>query len=176
MAEEGKDVPLESLPGPVVVDPPKDPAELTPKDEKTVPYERFKEVNDELAKLKKEPVKVINKALGVDDYIDISAALEGLDPREKQYLANRHKETGKQLAELRGEEDFSLWQTAYRAKVEKENSLKPSNKQPEVDSPKSVEDFLRGATMEEKEKFLTENNLLKQARPRADRVDIGGRR
>lgn len=141
---------------------------------KTVPYERFKEVNDELARLKKEPVKVINKSLDVGDYIDISASLEGLDQREKERLAYEHKLTGRSLNELRQDEDFLLWQSAHRAKVEKEKlALKPTGTQAESDAPKSFSQKLAGASMADKEKILTEAGLYRSPRPRVDRVNLG---
>src|SRR3990167_1914049 len=90
-------------------------------DEKTVPYSRFREVNEELTKLKNQPAKtVVKNTLDVEDYIDISASLEGLDQREKEYLAEQHKLSGKSLGEIRKDENFNLWQSAYRDKVEKE--------------------------------------------------------
>jgi len=145
------------------------------KADKTIPYERFRQVNDELAKLKKQPVKVVNKALEVDDFIDISASLEGLDQREKEYIAQQHKYTGKSLKEIRNDENFLLWQTAYQQKVEKEKALAPSNKQTETDRPKSLLDKLKGASFEDKEKILSERGLYRTVRPRADRQFIGGK-
>jgi hypothetical protein len=117
-------------------------------------------------------------SLDVDDYIDISASLEGLDQREKEYLAQQHKLTGKPMSDIRKEEDFNLWQTAYRSKVEKEKlTLKPSGTQSESDRPMSFDDKLNNAkTIEEKEKLLAEAGLYKEARPKADRSHIGGQR
>ena len=142
-------------------------------EEKVVPYSRFKEVNDQLENLRKQPTKVINKALDVEDYIDISASLEGLDQREKERLAKEHKLSGRPLSDIRKDEDFQLWQSAYREKAEKERlALKPSGTQAEADRPKSFMDRLSGASMEDKEKLLTEAGLYKQMRPKADRVSI----
>lgn len=148
-------------------------------EEKVVPYSRFKEVHDELEKYKKQPVKVINKALNVEDYIDISASLEGLDQREKEYLAQQHKYTGMPLSEIRKNEDFLLWQGAHRNKVEKEKlTLAPSSKQSESDQPRSLNDRLSTASLEEKEAILTKAGLYKTVRPRSDkdRAYIGPQR
>jgi hypothetical protein len=144
-------------------------------EEKTVPFSRFKEVNDELSRLKKEPPKVVTKtSLGVEDYIDISASLEGLDQKEKEKLAREHKLTGKPLAEIRKDEDFSLWQEAYRAKKEKELSLKPSGTQSESDKPMTFAQRLTSTpSMADKEKLLTDAGLYRSPRPRPDRVDLG---
>ena|SRR3990167_4780503 len=160
---------------PIVSEDEKTPTESEPiKSDRTVPYERFKQVNEELAKLKKQPVKTVNKSLDVEDYIDISASLEGLDQKEKTYLAEQHKLSGKSLKDIRNDENFLLWQGAYRQKVEKEKSLKPNSAQSESDKPRSLSEKLRGVSLEEKEKLLTEAGLYKNPRPRADRVSIGG--
>lgn len=145
--------------------------------EQAVPYSRFKEVNDELARLKTQPAKVINKALDVEDYIDISASLEGLDQKEKERLAREHKLTGKTLSEIRKDEDFLLWQSAYRAKVEKEQlALKPSGTQSESERPQSFLEKLSRASVAEKEKMLSEAGLYVEPKPRLDRKDLGGPR
>lgn len=114
-----------------------------------------------------------NKQLDVSDYIDISASLEGLDQREKEYLAREHKLSGKPLADIRKDENFELWQSAYRAKVEKEKlTLKPSGTQSETARPQTLQERLRAATVEEKEVILAENGLYKSPRPR-NAVKIG---
>lgn len=154
------------------------PADSAPKtEEKVVPYSRFKEVNDQLEKLKKQPAKVVNTALNVEDYIDISASLEGLDQREKERLAREHKLTGQSLKDIRNDEDFKLWQSAYRDKVEKDRlALKPSGTQADAEAPKTMAQKLAGASLEEQEKILSEAGLYKSPRPRADRTDIGIKR
>lgn|SRR3990167_7017372 len=114
-------------------------------------------------------------SLNVEDYIDISASLEGLDQREKERLAKEHKLTGRPLTEIRNDEDFQLWQKAYRDKVEKERlALKPTGTQSESDRPMSLTERLSKASLAEKEKILTEAGLYKSPRPRSDRVNIDG--
>lgn len=145
---------------------------ITQKAEKTVPYERFKEVNTELARLKKTPV--VKTTLDVEDFLDISASLEGLDQREKEFLAEQHKLTGLPLVEIRKGENFSLWQQGYQAKAEKERALKPSGTQPESARKKTaVERITSAKTLDDQEKLLKEYGLLKEHRPRADRQTIG---
>jgi hypothetical protein len=112
-------------------------------------------------------------SLDVEDYIDISASLEGLDQREKEKLAQEHRLTGKPLAEIRKNEDFTLWQSAYREKVEKERALTPSSAQGDAEKPQSLQDKLRTASLDEKEKLLAAAGLYKSPRPRADRSHIG---
>jgi len=145
----------------------------TAKKEKVIPFSRFKEVNDELSRLKKEPKRVVNTTLNVEDYIDISASLEGLDKREKEYLASQHKLTGKPLSEIRKDEDFQLWQSAYQTKREKELSLRPSGTQADSDKPMSLIERLKNATLADKEKLLEERGLWKNPKQRTDRIDLG---
>lgn len=189
MEEKQIDVASESSPEKVVEgnsEVVKTPTESAPElksEEKVVPYDRFKKVNeefkkanDELNRLKAQPVKVVNKALDVEDYIDISASLEGLDQREKEKLAKEHKLTGRPLTEIRKDEDFILWQTAYKTKLEKDNALKPTGTQSDSDKPQTLAEKLSNTTsMAEKEKLLTEAGLYKSPRPRTDRTDIGVR-
>ncbi len=140
------------------------PTEPTPSKvvEKTVPYSRFKELVDENKRLKTQPVET-SKSLEVEDFIDISASLEGLDPREKSFLASQHKLTGQNLSEIRNSEDFQLWQTAYRSKVEKENALKPSSTQPETEKGRRLSEVLTdpNTSSEERERLLKEAGLYK---------------
>lgn len=111
--------------------------------------------------------------LDVEDFLNISASLEGLDQREKEYLANLHKLSGKPLTELRKDEDFELWQSAHRQRVEKELSLKPSGTQSEADKPQSFTQRLANASVADKEKLLADAGLYKSPRPRSDRIDLG---
>lgn len=173
--EEEIDVVQDSSPEEVVADSEvvKTPTDSEPiKSEKTVPYSRFKQVNEELTKLKSQP-PIVKPKLDVEDYIDISESLEGLDQREKSYLAEQHKLTGKPLSELREDENFVIWQSGYTAKKEKELSLKPSGTQSVSDKPQSFTEKLAKASVADKEKILTEAGLYKSPRPRADRIDLG---
>jgi hypothetical protein len=147
-----------------------------------IPKSRFDEVYNELKSLKGKPTQSTDKAvvLNVEDYIDISASLDGLDQKEKEKLAREHKLTGRPLSELRHDEDFVLWQTGHREKVEKEKALNPSSRQPDVPQEKSWEDKideLKGTNpfkiTPEREKFLEEQGLWKSPRPRSERIDLG---
>jgi hypothetical protein len=143
--------------------------------EKTVPYERFKEVVEKVKQLEQQPK--VKGALEVEDFIDISASLEGLDSREKERLAKEHKLTGRPLSEIRKDEDFQLWQEAYRAKVEKEQkALAPSTAQAEADRPKNFLDQLKGASLAEKEELLASKGLYKAPKRRPDQTHIGTQR
>lgn len=125
------------------------------------------------AKSAEERAKAQSAPLAVEDYIDISAALDGLDGREKAFLAEQHRLTGKPLREIREGEDFQLWNSAYRTKLEKEAALKPSTTQANESGPMSLAERLRGASISEKEQILRELNMYKESRPRADKVNIG---
>lgn len=129
-----------------------------------------KALEAELSKASKSKDSTLN----VEDYIDISTSLEGLDAREKERLAREHKLTGRSLKEIREDEDFKLWQSAYQAKMEKERlSLKPTGTQSESDIPRSFKETLASASIAEKERLLTEAGLYRSPRPRADRVNLG---
>lgn len=138
--------------------------------------QKFEKTEAERIALQNQLNKAPKGNLDVSDYIDISASLEGLDQREKSYLAEQHKLTGKPLTDIRKSEDFQFWDSSYKAKVEKERSLMPSTKQSESAKEMSLTERLRGSSLEEKEKVLTEMGLYKQVRPRADRREIGGAR
>lgn len=142
--------------------------------EQMIPKSRFDEVYNELKTLKEKPAASPDKpaVLNVEDYIDISASLEGLDQKEKEKLAREHKLTGRALGEIRKDEDFVLWQSAYRAKVEKEQALNPSTRQPEVKEEKTFEDQIEEAKgsnpfkiTPEREKLMEDAGLWKSPRP-----------
>jgi hypothetical protein len=90
--------------------------------------ERAKAAEYENKKLKQQLSTPGTAPLAVEDYIDISASLDGLDAREKSFLAEQHKLSGKPLKDIRSGEDFQLWQTAYRQKLSRKGrSLFPIN-------------------------------------------------
>lgn len=125
------------------------------------------------AKLAKAGQASVNAALDVEDYIDISTSLGGLDPVEQAYLAKQHKLTGEPMKEIRESEDFQLWNSAYRQKVEKERALRPNATQENEEAPRSVVDKLRNASIAEKEQLLREAGLYKDNRPDTNRTNIG---
>lgn len=160
----------------VVEEPTVEPVE-PPKEEETVVLKKsdYVKLNRKAIAYETNKNKPIDiKSLDVEDYIDISASLEGLDQREKEYLAEQHKLTGKTLSEIRKSENFLFWDTSYLQKVEKEKlTLKPSSTQSESDKPKTLNEKLQGASIEEKEKILSEAGYYKSPRPKSDRQNIG---
>lgn len=165
---------------PVVEETPEPEIDPAPEPEPATDWEaEARRLQAELGKAKRQATKATKAAtvpketLDVSDYIDISTSLDGLDPREKQRLAEEHKATGKPLKEIRESEDFQLWQSAWRTKLEKEAALKPSSTQAVEPPPKTVSQRLQDASLAEKEQILKELGLYKEARPKADRVNIG---
>jgi len=161
------------------------PAEVTDKDDKPddsnlksalAQKEHFrKKLKEAEARLAKANKPTTETALDVEDYIDISTSLSGLDPVEQAFLAKQHKLTGESMKEIRESEDFQLWNSAYRAKQEKENALKPNATQEREDAPASMVDKLRTASIAEKEELLKQSGLYKDNRPSPNRVDIGNK-
>lgn len=141
------------------------PIEVTPEpqSEKTVPYDRFKEVLEENKKLKSQPAPQASTQLDVNEIIAINASLEGLAPREKEKLAELHKLTRTPLSELRNSEDFLFWQQGYQSQVEKERALKPSSTQPELEKTRKLSEVLTDpkTPLAEKERLLREFGLYK---------------
>lgn len=115
------------------------------------------------------------QGLNVEDYIDISSSLEGLDAREKEYVASQHKMSGKPIKDIRNSEDFSFWRSSYQQKLEKERTLKPSTTQPVVDQEITLEQALAEARSDdEREKLLKEHlGYSIGKRSSAERVVIG---
>ncbi len=172
----------------VTLDPSTETPDQTPKsyseDDFKKVVARAKRAEAQVKDLKAQPPKVVTKTnLEVGDFIDISASLEGLDAREKSFLAEQHKLTGKPLKEIKNSEDFSLWQSAYRAKVERDlKSLPPSTRQPETPESLTLEQKLERANslpnpvegMKEKERIFMEAGLLDSTpKWRSDRTTIG---
>lgn len=116
-------------------------------------------------------------SLDVEDYIDISASLDGLDQREKERLAKEHKLTGRPLKDIRKDEDFVLWQKAYRDKVEKEKqTLTPTTAQAETAPPMTFVEKLKAAkSVDEKEKLFAEAGMASKIRrnPNAGKIKLG---
>lgn len=128
------------------------------------------------AQLNKRVQNGTQPALDVEDYIDINTALSGLDTVEQAYLAKMHKLTGEAMKDIRESEDFQLWNSAYRAKLEKEAALKPTNTQVLEEQPGSLaQQLAKASTIAEREKILREHDLWRDPRPKADRTNIGPR-
>lgn len=165
------------------------PTEATPEENKEVKSalaqkehfrEKFEKAEAERkaleAKLNKVAKEGPSPALDVDDYIDISTSLDGLDARQKAYLAEQHKLSGRPMKDIRESEDFQLWNEAYTLRQQKEAALKPNTTQEQEEVAKPFAERLKGASFEEKQKMLMEMGLYKEKRPGQERVDIGQKR
>ncbi|MHA1304782.1 MAG: hypothetical protein ACTSPI_13880 [Candidatus Heimdallarchaeaceae archaeon] len=142
-------------------------------------YARAKKAEEEAKKAKEELAKKTEDTKpksDVDAIIEVQRATDGLDPTEIAELKNRSTILGVSLSEARKDENFVLWQNAYRAKVEKEKALNPSTRQEVTEKPKTFIDKLGEADkhsnwrtrISEKEKLLTEKGLWKNPRIRKD--------
>lgn len=152
---------------PTISEDEKTPTPSAPKtDDKTIPYERFKEINDELRRLKAQVNnKQANAGLDIDEIVMTTSALKDLDRREQEKALLESKLTGRKVNEVISDEDYKLWQSAYRSKVEKEQaSLKPSNKQLEQDRPKSLVEQVTGTDLKTMEEVLAKAGLYKDPR------------
>ena len=134
---------------------------------------KLKEAEEQLKKIQSAPKDASKAALDVEDYIDISTSLSGLDPVEQAYLAKQHKLTGQAMKEIRESEDFQLWNTAYRQKLEKERALAPNATQEDEEAPRPLEPRLKGASIAEKEELLRQAGFYKDNKPRQPRANIG---
>lgn len=85
--------------------------------------ERKAELDKFLANSKK------NDFSDVDAILEVQRATSGLDPREVGELKVRANAMGISLTEARENEDFKLWQSSYKEKVDKEKAPIPSTTQ-----------------------------------------------
>jgi hypothetical protein len=75
-----------------------------------------------------------------------------------------------QIMEASKDQWIQIAINANREKVEKEQALLPSNKQPDTKKPMNLEQSLENASLEEAEKILTEKGLYREPRRRHERV------
>lgn len=86
----------------------------------------------------------------VDAIVEINIATKDLSPEEIAELRFRAAANKTTLSEARKDENFIIWQGAYKEKVDKNQTLSPSTKQAPVAKRKSLGDM----TIEEKEEAL----------------------
>jgi hypothetical protein len=159
---------------PVVSEDVKTPDSATEeKAERTVPYERFKEVNDELARLKSKPKESKeNSKVDALDFIKLGKKLQNYSDEELDFATKVAKSKSPDaILEALGDEMVQLAISSKREKVEKERTLKPSGKQTESDEPMSLEEALAAATsMSEKEEIMKQMGYSVENKHRADQV------
>ena len=181
MEEIEKDVNLDSSPEEVIENDSeveKTLEESLPEnDKKFVPYDRFKQVNDELASLKKQPKTPAKESAGVDalDFIKLGKKLQNYSDAEIDFATEVAK--SKNPDEIIKALENEYVQLAFEAKRQKDEkdklTLAPSGKQSESDKPRSLQDKLKGASLSEAEKFLSEKGLYQEPKRKADRAVIG---
>lgn len=149
------------------------PAKTT--DEKVVPYDRFKKVNDELAALKNQPKDTTkNETVDALEFIKLGKKLQDYSDTEIDFATEvAHSKSPESILKALDNPMVKLAIQANREKEAKELSLKPSGTQSESDTPKSLTERLASASLADKEKILQEAGLYKSPRPRTDRVNLG---
>ena len=136
-------------------------------------YARMKKAEDDAKKLKVDLEKAKKAPTpdmsDIDVVLEVQQATKGLSTEEVVELKARALILDVPLSEARKDVNFTLWQSAWKEKVEKQKqALTPSNKQAEQEKPKTLVEKLRAAkTIEEKEKLLTESGRYKSPRPRS---------
>lgn len=142
-------------------------------EEKTVPYDRFKKVNEELAALKNQP-KEQKETVDALEFIKLGKKLQDYSDTEIDFATEvAHSKSPESILKALENPMVKLAIQANREKEAKELSLKPSGTQSESDTPKSLTERLASASLADKEKILQEAGLYKSPRPRADRVNLG---
>ena len=162
--EETKEVTQEEVPQ-EEKETPKEKTEHTDSEKRL--YARLKEAEDaakkakaDLAKKEQEFAKAKLPISDVDAILEVQSSTRDLDSEEVSELKLRASSLGVSLSEAREDKNYQVWKKAYREGVEKENALKPSSKQDEMDKPKSFSQrLLEARTPEEKGKILDEAGL-----------------
>lgn len=119
-------------------------------------FARLKKAEDKKRKEIEKSAPPTSIELEVEKIVEVTSALEGLDVKEKARLIIESKQKGTSLGETRRDEDFVLWQTAYKEKVAKNNAPLPSTKQTTKGQEPTLDEVLKDGTLEEKEKALKE--------------------
>jgi len=108
-------------------------------------YARMKKAEEDAKAAKAELIKSKAPISEIDAILEVQSATKELDPQEIAELKLRATAGKMSLSEARKDPNYLLWQDAYRAKVEKELSEKPSTLQPEVERPKDFIDEFKEA-------------------------------
>jgi hypothetical protein len=137
---------------------------------------KVSKLNEQLfARVKKAETKVeealktfpkVGQTTNPSEIVQILSAFDGLDASEKSRLIQEARLKGISLEDAKKDEDFVLWQTAKRQKVEEEKKvIPPSTKQGEdISSPQAkIRRFKSGEmTSEEEEDFLVETGAYRR--------------
>jgi hypothetical protein len=130
----------------------------------SIDYEKkFKESQKEALRLKKEydelrkkkdsnPTSHTDQPFDIDSILEVQQATKDLSPEAIEELRLRAKINNKSLLEARKDENFILWNNAFKEKVAREKTISPSTKQSVTPKRKSLAEM----TLEEKEAALIE--------------------
>jgi len=107
--------------------------EMIPRSQVDRLYKRMKDAEERTKVTEEKLQEALQKKSGgevdLDELADRLSALQGLDSIERARLLRESKLQGTPLEEARKSEDFKLWRSAYRAKIEQEKTAKPSTRQ-----------------------------------------------
>lgn len=124
-------------------------------------YARMKQAEN-IAKAAREELARSRKPVGeIDAILEVQEATKDLTVPEITELRLRANALGKPLSETRSDENFKLWQKAYKEKVEKENIPLPSTTQGNAQKEKTLKEMTR----EERTKLFEGMGLIKRGIP-----------
>lgn len=124
-------------------------------------YARMKQAENIAKQAREELSKAKKPVSEIDAILEVQAATKDLSAQEIVELRYRATALGKPLSEARKDENFKLWQEAYKGKVEKENALLPSTTQGNVTREKSLKEM----SEDERRVLFQEMGLVKRQTP-----------
>ena len=92
-------------------------------------YARLKKAEAKIKEFESTEPKEEAPQQTVEELADVVNIFQGLDKKERSRLIQEKKMTGKSYEEVLSSDDYSLWQTAYKKKMEKDKALAPSTRQ-----------------------------------------------
>ena len=124
-------------------------------------YARMKQA-EHIAKQAREELAKAKRPVGeIDAILEVQEATKDLSVSEITELRLRANALGKSLSDTRGDENFKLWQKAYKEKVEKENAPLPSTTQGNAGKDKTLQEM----NIEERTKVFEQLGLVKRGTP-----------
>lgn len=136
-------------------------------------YARMKEAEKQAKEAKEALNKAAQPVSDVDAILEVQHSTKDLDPAEIEELKLRASAKNLSLSDARKDGDFLLWQAGYKEKVAKENVPLPSDRQPEAEKPKTLNEQLAAATtIEEKQKILEGQGLYQSPKRSKQRLDF----
>jgi len=126
----------------------------------------MKQAENEARKWRSEAEKAKKPVSEVDAILEVQEATRGLSAPEIEELKLRADALKVPLTEARRNENFALWQKAYKEKVDKENIPLPSTTQGNVRGGKTLEEM---SIDERTEVFQKAGLITKQYPPRPAR-------